>query len=463
MKYTLTYISLFLTIGLFAQNIPNGDFENWETRDHFKLDGWYSPTRNVQRTTDAKVGNYAIKLINTYSATSNGSKGYIRNIDYSNRDILNGFAFNGDALSMVFWSKHDLAPGDTARAYVVFRDEGRYKGRVDFRFSGTTNGQFVKYNVPLEWNGSRTPDTAWVYLYSYINSKVNGDGYVIFDDLHFENIGQRSPEITNADFEEWNNVGVDFPSGWRSIDLRTYDLYTSFLSGQSVFQISDSTAFQEGTSLLIKNYVSNNIARTGYCYFGTQDNDYYTPAFAFPDTFKYLQGYYKYLPEGPDTARINFRTWAQTSSRSNNNLYLTEAEDWTFFSMPLTYNDSKIPDSAAMIAYSSYGDTINGENTALYLDKLSMVMEPTPFNLSVPKNTLSAKIFPNPCQDKVFIESRTKIKYCSATNTIGQHFSLNVVNNTIDVSSLDNGLYYLTIRDSNGLTQNIKIYKATTL
>ena len=289
-KFILLLISI-LPLIVSAQTIPNGDFENWEVRDHYKLNGWYSPTQNVERTTDAKVGKYALKLSNTYSASSNGTKGYVRNIDYSNRDTLNGFAFEGDALSLVFWSKHNLAAGDTARAYVVFREEGVYKGKVDFRFSGSTNGEFVKYNVPLEWSSSRTPDSVWVYLYSYIANKVQGDGYVIYDDVHFEKIGERMPDFTNADFEDWHNIGVDFPSNWRSVDLAVYDTYNSFLYSKSNFKVTGEDAFAGGTSLLVKNYDNYGTPRYGYCYLGTENNDYYTPHFQFTDTFQYLQGY----------------------------------------------------------------------------------------------------------------------------------------------------------------------------
>ena len=133
MRIFSVFFLISLSTVLIGQTIPNGDFDEWQIRDHYKLKYWLSPTANVQRTEDAKVGNYAIKLINTYSATSNGRTGYVRNIDVNRKDTLNGFPFNGDPLSLVFWSKHDLAPGDTARAYVIFRELGAFRGSVDFR------------------------------------------------------------------------------------------------------------------------------------------------------------------------------------------------------------------------------------------------------------------------------------------------------------------------------------------
>ncbi len=469
MRLILTHISIFITLVCLSQTIPNGDFESWETRDHYKLEGWYSPTRNVERTSDAKVGKYALKLVNTYSATSNGSTGYVTSIDYNNKQELNGFAISGEPLSLVFWSKHDLALGDTARAYVVFREKGTYRGKVDFRFSGTTNGQFVKYSVPIEWNGIHTSDTAWINLYSYIKNKVSGDGFVIFDDFHFENIGKRTGDIVNHDFEDWDNIGVDYPSIWRSIDLLVYENYTSFLADQSIYQIKGKDAFRGGTSLLIKNYDNYGSPRSGYCYIGTENNDYYTPSFPFTDTFKYLQGYYKYLPAGDDTARINFRAWQAGSSRSYNNFYFHEpVSEWTFFSMPIVYDPSRYqPDSAALIIWSTSTDSIHGFNSSIYLDNLELVMEPTPLKLSVQENTLAYSVFPNPTKDFLYLDLLYKKKpenfNCWATNTLGQSSKLTTEDNfnskRIDVSSLSPSVYFLTIQEGNTFSKPIKFIK----
>ncbi|MDA8886350.1 T9SS type A sorting domain-containing protein [Bacteroidia bacterium] len=460
MKSIFTIVLSLLMFGIHAQTIPNGDFENWEIRDHFKLDGWFSPSQNVERTTDAKVGKYALKLSNTYSASSNGTKGYVRNLDYSNRKALNGFAFGGEALSLSFWSKHDLAAGDTARIYIVFREKGTYRGKVDFRFTGSTNNEFVNYKVPLEWNGIKSCDTAWLYLYSYIKNKVEGDGYVIFDDVHFENIGERLPDITNADFENWTNVGVEFPSTWRSIDLRQYDRYTSFLSSQSTFKLSGDLAHTGEYSLMVKNYQSGTSARYGYAYIGTEDNDYYTRSFPVSDSFHYLQGYYKYIPDGEDTARVQYRTWEGSRSRSNDYISLTEAQEWTFFAMPIDYyaNES-LPDSAAIMIYSSFNDTIRGFNSALHLDNLELVMEPTPLTLGVKEIAHKVKFYPNPTEKKVHISTEVYFDACIVRDVLGQIVLSSSHTKDLDVSNLKNGIYYLTVLSGSEAIANHKIIK----
>jgi len=468
MKFIFTYTFLFLSTILVAQNIPNGDFENWEVRDHLKLSGWYSPTKNVERTTDAKEGNYAIKLSNTHIEGANGTRGYIRTLDFANKSEINGLAASADALSIAFWCKYDLAAGDTARMYTVLRDDGTYRGKVDFRFTGSSNGEFVKFSVPIEWNtsGSRQFDTAWYYLYSYVEDVVDGDGYVIFDDIHFENIGERTGSSYNTDFEEWYNVGVDYPTDWRTLDLLVYDSYTSFLNTKSCVFVPSENAKLGNISLQIQNYMSGSNVRRGYAFIGEENNDYYTPHIPFSDTFKYLQGYYKYLPDGPDTARINFRTYATgRGTRSNNNLYLHEEKtEWTFFSMPLTYNRSVEPDSAALIFYSGNDDGGEyGINTRLIIDNLELVMEPEPLKLSVKEAEKNYVFYPNPTTGLVRVDLSSHIKKAFAMNALGQKQSIPFSSKTIDLSSLNDGVYFVTLYTESDQNITLKIYKSDQL
>lgn len=451
-----------------AQNIPNGNFERWEKRDHFQLSGWFSPTARVERTTDAKSGNYAIKLVNEYIEGENGRTAYTRTIDYGNKAAINGLAARADALSVAFWCKYDLAPGDTARLYTVLRENGSYRGQVDFRFTGTSNDEYVKFSVPIEWNssGSRQFDSAWVHLFSYVENVVDGDGYVIFDDIHFENIGDRTGEFYNSSFEDWENVGLDFPSNWRSVDLLVYDTYTSFLNTKSCVFVSPENSNLGNISLMIQNYMSGTNVRRGYAFVGEENDDYYTPHFPFADTFRYLQGYYKFLPDGPDTARINFRTYATgRGTRSNNNLYLHEKkEEWTFFSMPLSYNDAINPDSAALIFYSGNDDGGEyGIGTRLFLDNLELVMSPEPAKLSVLEEAAIRTYYPNPTSGKVYIKTSHSIQRVQAISMLGQKTMLPYVSGTIDLSHLSDGLYVITLQTTDNKMHTLKIKKQQTL
>ena len=457
MKY-LIILLCFLNAVFFvnAQNIPNGDFEKWRVRDHFKPTGMTCTVRNSERTLDAKEGQYAIKLSNTYVPNSRGYRSYALNVD--NVNGYDGVAFHGDPLSLCFWAKYDLAAGDTARVYAVFREKGTYKGKVDFRFTGSSNDEWVRYSVPIEWSSSRTADSVWINLYSYADYGVDGDGFVIFDDIHFTNLNDRQKDIFNNGFEDWQNIGVNYPTGWKPLDLAVYERYSSFLYEPTVLNITDSDVFMGESSLLIKNAYSNSSGGTryGYCFLGIEKNDYYTPHFPI-DTFKYLQGYYKYFPDGDDTARINLRTWGKGKYKSNDNFYLSAASDWTFFAFPINYYTSPITaDSAGLIFYSGKTDSVRGPNSSLYLDNLELVMQPKSLGIS----TLIEEVFiyPNPFQRSIIIKSN-EINTLDIYNTLGKLIATHrifVGDNMLDLVELPTGIYYFKTRKQSWKKKVIK-------
>lgn len=460
MRKLLSYISLLSCLISFGQHIPNGDFENWEVRDHFKSSDWFTPSRNVERTTDTKSGEYAIKLSNTFIEGSNGISSYAFNYRSNNLEKYSGFAFDGDPLSLAFYAKYDIAEGDKARIVVTFRNKGATNGYVDFRFTGNSNDEFEKFTVPITWYGARIPDSVWINVFSYEDGKVDGDGYVIFDDIHFDKIGQRMDIEGDAGFENWTNIGVDYTPGWRSIDLRQYELHTGFLPERSSYKISGDEAFKGDYSFLLKNWNGWGIPRAGFCHIGSEDRHLYSRAFAVNDSFHYLQGYYKYLPEDKDTALIMYRTWEEDRSRSYDVIQLTEATEWTFFSMPINYYvEDALPDSAALVLYSASGNSIRGFNSALYLDNLDLVMEPTPISLGISELSPVARVFPNPTTGILHLNSQYPIQMCTVRDLLGHEQVLKVVNNSIDLSPMANGLYFLSMYNDNKTVETLKIIK----
>jgi C1A family cysteine protease/chitodextrinase len=63
------------------------------------------------------------------------------------------------------------------------------------------------------------------------------------------------------------------------------------------------------------------------------------------------------------------------------------------------------------------------------------------------------KVYPNPAQDKLFVEipfDNAKVKIISSTGAIVKEFVLNREENTINISDLVNGLYILSVQDEKG-------------
>ncbi|MFY0645055.1 MAG: T9SS type A sorting domain-containing protein [Bacteroidia bacterium] len=447
-RFKLIIPALLFSLGLYSQNIPNGDFEDWTRYNHYALqDYWSSSIINVSRTTDHMEGAYALRLDNTVSEDGlTKRRCYVQNrITSIGQD---GFEFYDDVLSLAFSAKYELAIGDTARIYVRFRENGATKGFVDFYMWGSSGDEFNNHKVPIFWYGSRTPDIVEIYIYSNIHNNVDGNGFIIVDDLHFENIGKRAADITNFGFEDWVNDGIDHPVSWRPLDLITLTSYNYFLGDTGVTYSTD--AFNGERSLKVGNYYTN-ANRVSYAYVGTENDHYYTPAFKVYKRYKHLQGYYKYVTDANDSGRIQFRTFYNGVQRSYSNFYLRPTNNWTFFSQPITYYGSfqdSIPDSACIIAWSGVG-TPQSQHSFLLLDDLDLVMEPHSASIDEPKASIG--VYPNPFADRINLDLKEsyQLTISSTKGEILRTMNLHAGTHQLNLSDLSKGIYILTFNNSN--------------
>lgn len=442
MRYSLFIFSLLLSYPSFSQNIPNGDFESWEIRDHYRLDWWYSPARNVQRINQAADGRFGLKLSNTTN-DSLGASGFVQNVNPSNLNEFNGFPYDDGPLSLVFWNKHNLALGDTAQILAVFKDDRKTVGTVDFKFFGDSEEEYLKYTVPIQWTAPSTPDSVWIYLTSCISDSVNGEGFVIFDDIYFDFAGSRTTEIPNSSFENWTNIGVEFPSDWRSVNLLIYDTYSSFFEGQSVFRITELRAYEGGSSLMIKNYNHFGSLASGYSFVGTTNEHFQGQSFNIDRSYQYLEGYYKYLSKSSDSGRILFQSWSDDERTSYNNYFFQPTEKWTYFAFPLSYTQTDLtPNKASLTAWSS--DILPTHlNSEMYLDNLKLVTKPNTTASSQSELPQQINLYPNPCKYYLQVPISTTYSQIIPLNSLVQQFELILDDGRADVSHLPNGVYTL--------------------
>jgi hypothetical protein len=460
MRLLITFsLICYLSLG-FAQNIPNGGFESWETEDFFRLDNWVS-YGFPERTEESNSGNYAVKLVNYVSA----NQGIIYGSSLYNVDWVNGtvdkFPYDGDPLSMVFDTKHELGPGDTADLIAGFYEKGNWIGDAKIQLDGSTNNQYVTYSVAILWYSlSRTPDSVFIGMRSSIHPEAKAEGYVILDDFRFENIGARTVEIENYDFENWSNIGVRYPQGFMSLDLVAFKEWRGFLLNPSV--TIDSNAFRGESCLRVSNFDDwDNRIGEGACFTGDTFTDAYSPAFAVDQKYTYLQGYYKYNKGGGDAAKIELNMFINGTPYADGSITFSQTKsEWTFFNIPVNYFLDLVPDSATIRIVSAEDGPNNSSETVLHLDELSFVNE-LDNRVSVANISQSnIKVYPNPFRGQITIES-TGGGYVLNTMT-GQE----VVKGTllsgeqrVDLKALNPGIYLLTITENNQSTWQQNIIK----
>lgn len=458
MRITISQIALFLAIVSVAQNVPNGGFENWETEDYFVVDDWVSYGKPA-RTTSANSGSYALKLANQTNSDGLYYPSSIYNVDWQGGGV-DKFPYDGDPLSMVFDAEYNLFAGDSAQLTSAFFEKGQWIGDATIKVTGSSSGTYLTYSVPITWySTSRTPDSVYIGMRSLTTETGNGPGYITIDDFRFENIGNRTVEINNYDFENWTNQGVRYPTGWMPIDLVAFEEWGGFLLNPSVVQ--NQQPFRGQSCLEIRNFQSWNDIAEGFCFTGDTSSDAWRPQFPIDQKYQHLQGYYKLENGGDDSAEISFNVF-----RAGN--YLGEGKirfggttnGWAFFSIPVTYYVDIVPDSATIRAVASINQANNSPNTTLFLDELSFV-NTLDNKVGIDENkTTTQKVFPNPFSDNITIlgqEGSYTICTLLGEEVIkGKTYSGET---SINLNTLQSGVYIIRLTNTSNQQWQKKIIK----
>lgn len=458
MKYAIALILAVHSIFSMAQNVPNGGFENWGTEDYYVVDDWVSYGKPSRATTSVS-GQYAITLPNFLTSGGTYNSSSIYNINWTEAGI-NKFPYNGDPLSMVFNAKYDLAEGDSAHINSSFYEKGRYIGEVEIKIYGSSAGQFLKYAVPITWYSSRTPDSVYIGMRSISHQgNANGEGFITIDDFHYENIGDRTVEVLNHDFENWTNKGVRYPVGWMPIDLVAFREWGGFLRNPSV--AAHQAPYRGASCLAIGNFISWNDNGEGFCFTGDTTPDAWRPAFPINQKYKYLQGYYSLNNGGNDTAEITLNVFKLGNYLGEGKIkFAGNSDEWQFFSIPLTYWADQIPDSATIRLVSTINASNNSPNTVFYVDELAFVNELSNTLATSQNNMMGNAVYPNPFGNTLNITS--KAGTYSIQNYLGSTIAQGLLNEGItDISTTDlpPNIYIITIKETDHNQWQTKVIK----
>ena len=210
MKKTLLFVTLItflLGSALAQQQVPNGDFEEWETHStgYDFPSGWSSTNDilhltlgmvNVTQSDNAVSGNYSAKLqtilamgfvapgvitlgelvLDIVNNTANFSGG----IPFSDRPI----ALNGKFINLP-------AAGDLTMVGVVFTKYNPATGNSDTIGGGLgtfpeTYTEWTDFTVPIQFGAELDPDTMNMYAVSSNIANLTDGGSIQLDNLSFE-------------------------------------------------------------------------------------------------------------------------------------------------------------------------------------------------------------------------------------------------------------------------------------
>lgn len=406
--YFVVNLILIFTTYSQSQIIPNGDFESWTNKILFEepllyltSNGQaYSQMSNipVTKSTDKVSGNYSAK-IETVAGQGGPIPGFLIIGSPGNQTVKGGLPLSGHPDSISFYAKFDEMPGDTGAFVTFFKRNDTMLAMSRFTFIGTQS-TFKKYTVPVFWFRSGNADTMAVIITSSNfdwEKKVGSKVYI--DSIKF--IGY-SGLFPNGNFENWKSQSSNEPDNWSSLNF--------MVSGKPM--VTKSTDKYSGSfAIQIENVQMNFGEIMGFVTNGRIfESDYPTGGLAVNQNPLKVSGYYKYMPNGPDTAigGIFLYRWDNIGDSliliEDTIIKLTATNTYTYFEIPILYDGKPKADTiniAFAVSNIDIDSSYRGLGSTLLIDKLWIDYKPNKINN---KKVENLKVYPNPSNQKITIE-----------------------------------------------------------
>lgn len=263
--------------------------------------------------------------------------------------------------------------------------------------------------------------------------------------------------FNNGGFENWEDKGdYQDPTYWSTLNKLVgfgYEpsttLTTDAKSGTNAVMLrSQANAFQNIPGVLATGPVINQ----------ANEPDFTDIKIAFAARPKSIQFYYKYAPSTNDSC-VFYAVLTKWNTSTNKTDTIAKAlftngsavNAYTMGEAVFNYNSTEQPDSAFMLITSSVSNLDPIVGSTLFIDDLVLVYNTGLSN--VVNNTLS-KVYPNPTQNIITISTQNnKIFEVVLTDINGKEITKlsNQINQThLDLSGLNNGLYFLRTISSDG-------------
>jgi len=455
-----------ISISIKAQNIPNGNFENWSIKNAyfnpsgmqtFNLQSYFlTNSGNTTRDSSSHQGSLCARM-ETVSKGNTSLAGVTSIGLFDGDDGLGGMPFTQKPDTAYIWVKYNIKPGDTAAVGFFFKKLGNVYG-MGFQFlTGAING-WTQIAMPINYGLPVNPDTMIFMSISSIDDSSIFAGSVLYvDDISFSN---GITNIPNADFESWVASTYEEPDDWF-----TYSFMNMFLPNPAVEKSNDaysgSYAIKVKTQIIdgdTLGFFSNDDIRDSW--FGGQ------PVTGNP--FK-LTGYYKYTPVGNDTAVVGLQSHRWDAAQNVEVLVeekltkLPATATYAPFEVMLNYNQWPQVDTL-QIAFAS-SNLVNGQanvqaGSTLIIDSLNLLY--FPLGIEASQNTNNhIKVYPNPAGNQINFQFEGDMANAKKTILIFDAQSRKVMElstsqsqlNAVDVSSLSSGIYFYIMESDS------KIYK----
>jgi hypothetical protein len=348
MKKTLLFVSAL--IAGFSSYAQYEGFENWTQNNLQTLDDYETPVndRGVEGanacfpSTDAVTGTKSLRLETIVSPTNGDTIfGYIVSGDPDSgapgQEVT--LPVPGTIDSLIGWYKYDILAGDSAVILIGASALGTQTGGGTYYFSGQ---QLTWKRFAYYVNAAASDSIIFAAATGDPLNNFNGKpgSWVQFDDIQLKGPGGVA-NIDNYSFENWSTTPFEDLNGWTTENTRAI--------GSPTMPAAKSTDSYTGTyALELNQTLSNN----GDTIWSNVTNGYWTnngPAGGQPYSSSptSVECYYKYTPNGTDSAFINFQFFQNGSSIANaGNVFPNSVSSYTLWTTPL---NAMTPDTVLIV------------------------------------------------------------------------------------------------------------------
>ncbi|MFK7972561.1 MAG: hypothetical protein AB8F95_19475, partial [Bacteroidia bacterium] len=213
---SLVFISLNSLNAQIVQ-LQNGDFEDWtsvagpDTFHSYTTSNGFCHFLTGEASAwsvPGKVGD-AIHLESHYADANLTIPGSLALGDFCNGGVNGGLHYPFSPDSLIFWTRHDVAVGDTGFIALFYRSGSSQRIALYHQFIGTKN-TWTRIATPLI-SRPASMDTILIIAYSSDPSAGIDGSWVELDEMELKGAG---PGLPNGGFETWANVGYEEPDHW---------------------------------------------------------------------------------------------------------------------------------------------------------------------------------------------------------------------------------------------------------
>ncbi len=439
--------------------IPNWDFEQWQTQTTQLPERWTPISNNMQRVA-GHTGNYGVKL---WGTTGLINCKYAQSASTNGVYIYGGQPFHSRPDSLIFYCNYYLAPSDSAAVILRLFSGNNVMAYNFYLFTGNSGGNFARLSFPISYSSSAMPDSLMLgFLPAMMDAgyeTINPNDFIIVDDVSFT---PSAPAIINGGFENW------FPYSFNELQDWHYPKFVpaGFSNGaeqpvvrQVLFANPDDHAAE------ISVYEHGGERSTFSMGYGNPGFKY-TQGIPVHHRYESLNGYYQYDPENGDSMNIRVTLFNNDQRIAYGSFTSGKPVTSGFipFDIPINYNqpDGVIPDSAGII-FAPASERSNGVSKLL-VDKVSfdgirkaVEDSTTAVSIQVIYTGKEIRVYPNPAQNMLTIEfekannERTTLQLYNLAGILvsEENYGSGQPRYSMPVAGLSGGIYLLRVSIGN--------------